>query len=87
MKTLLVTSLATSTLISGVVPFVAPDAELKASASVAVAAAQQPQQSADPCSQQAWPYYQGDCVRDGRQPTGRGTNVRFVSADRFPAAR
>ena len=34
-----------------------------------------------PCSQQTWPYYQADCLRDRR--IGQTTAVRVVTTDRI----
>ncbi len=36
------------------------------------------------CSQQAWPNYDNECVRDQRRPTRRAAEVRIVSADWSP---
>ena len=36
------------------------------------------------CSQQAWPYYQANCVRDRTQAAGQARAVRLVSTDRLP---
>lgn len=35
------------------------------------------------CAQQAWPYYQADCLRDRSQMSGQGRKVRLVTADRL----
>ena len=35
------------------------------------------------CSQQAWPYYQADCLRDRRTALGRAKPVRVVTTDRI----
>lgn len=35
------------------------------------------------CSQQAWPYYQADCLRDRNRPNGQARTVRVVTTDRF----
>lgn len=34
------------------------------------------------CSQQAWPYYAADCLRDRNRPHGQARTVRLVSTDR-----
>jgi hypothetical protein len=35
------------------------------------------------CSQQAWPYFEAQCLRDRRQATGQArTAVRVISVDR-----
>jgi len=36
-----------------------------------------------PCSQQTWPYYQADCLRDRRIGFGQTTAVRVVTTDRI----
>jgi hypothetical protein len=35
------------------------------------------------CSQQAWPYYQAECLRDRNGPNGPARTVRVVTTDRF----
>jgi hypothetical protein len=37
------------------------------------------------CSQQAWPYYEANCVRDRMQPGGQARTVRVISPDRVVA--
>jgi hypothetical protein len=34
------------------------------------------------CSERAWPYFEADCLRDGRVPEGRAKAARIVTADR-----
>jgi hypothetical protein len=34
------------------------------------------------CSQQAWPYYETQCLRDRNQPGGQARSVRMISVDR-----
>jgi hypothetical protein len=36
------------------------------------------------CSQQAWPYYGGNCLRDRTQAAGQARTVRLVTIDRLP---
>jgi hypothetical protein len=36
----------------------------------------------DTCTQQAWPYYQANCLRDRNQPNGQARTVRVVTTDR-----
>jgi hypothetical protein len=36
------------------------------------------------CTQQAWPYYAPDCLRDRAQASGKARAVRLVSTDRLP---
>jgi hypothetical protein len=35
------------------------------------------------CSQQAWPYYEANCLRDRTQPQGQARPVRIVTTDRI----
>ena len=35
------------------------------------------------CSEQAWPYYEANCLRDLNRPDGQGRTVRMVTTDRF----
>jgi len=35
------------------------------------------------CSEQAWPYFEAKCLRDGRIAMGVAKPARIVSADRF----
>jgi hypothetical protein len=39
--------------------------------------------SAPACAEQAWPYYQANCLRDRSQPGGRARTVRLVSTDQI----
>ncbi len=34
------------------------------------------------CSQQAWPYFEGGCPRDMRNPLAQPHDVRIITADR-----
>jgi hypothetical protein len=34
------------------------------------------------CSEQAWPYFEADCLRDKRQAMGKAKEARIVSPDR-----
>jgi hypothetical protein len=34
------------------------------------------------CSQKAWPYFEGACLRNAKNPLGSPRDVRFVTADR-----
>ena len=34
------------------------------------------------CSEQAWPYFEANCVRDGRTQMGKAKAARIVTADR-----
>jgi hypothetical protein len=35
------------------------------------------------CTQQAWPHFTADCLKDVRQPMSRAKAVRVVSTDRI----
>jgi hypothetical protein len=37
------------------------------------------------CSQQAWPYYEANCLRDRKQATGQVRQVRLITTDRLAA--
>jgi hypothetical protein len=37
------------------------------------------------CTQQAWPYYETDCLRDRTKVTGQAHSVRLVTTDRMAA--
>jgi hypothetical protein len=39
------------------------------------------------CSQQAWPYFEANCLRDKRTAMGQAKSARVVTADRFGATR
>jgi hypothetical protein len=39
------------------------------------------------CSQQAWPYFEAQCVRDPRMALGRARPARIVTADRVNLSR
>ena len=34
------------------------------------------------CSEKAWPYFEANCLRDGRTPLGQAKAARIVTADR-----
>jgi hypothetical protein len=37
------------------------------------------------CSQQAWPYFEANCLRDRRMALGQAKSARIVTTDRVPA--
>ena len=39
------------------------------------------------CSEQAWPYFEANCLRDKRTAMGHAKSPRIVTADRLAAAR
>ena len=36
------------------------------------------------CTEQAWPYYGVNCLRDGSRAAGQARTVRLVTTDRLP---
>jgi hypothetical protein len=36
------------------------------------------------CTEQAWPYYGANCLRDGTKAAGQARTVRLVTTDRLP---
>jgi hypothetical protein len=38
----------------------------------------------DTCTEQAWPYYGANCLRDRSQASGQARVVRLVTTDRLP---
>ena len=87
-RTLVIASFAAVTLIGGVVLFVAPSTEVKANTPSASAKGDRfdIQRANDECSQHAWPYYPGDCIRDHRRSTGKASDVRVVFAGQSDGA-
>jgi hypothetical protein len=39
------------------------------------------------CSEQAWPYFEANCLRDKRAAMGQATSRRIVTADRLGTSR
>ena len=39
------------------------------------------------CSEKAWPYFEANCLRDGRSQMGQAKAARVVTADRIQASR
>jgi hypothetical protein len=39
------------------------------------------------CSEQAWPYFEANCVRDKRAAMGHAKAPRIVTSDRFGSVR
>jgi hypothetical protein len=82
-KTFVIASLAAATVVAAIVVLAAPSTEVQASTAAGANSDSLPTDKFGPsCSQQAWPYYENECVRDYRQATGQATKVRFVSVDR-----
>ena len=79
-KTFVVATVIAATLIAAVVVFAAPNTEVKASAPSPANSDSLPVQKFGPsCSQEAWPFYESECVRDYRQASGQAAKVRHVS--------
>jgi hypothetical protein len=79
-----VAGFATATVIAAFVAFAAPGTDVKAGAATAGKGDSLPLQKFGPsCSQEAWPFYESDCVRDYRQAAGQAAKVRFISFDRL----
>ncbi|HMF23299.1 MAG TPA: hypothetical protein VKG24_14405 [Pseudolabrys sp.] len=73
-------SLAAAALVAAIAVLATPHAQVKASNTPGVKSDTLPTQKFGPtCSQQAWPYYQDECVRDQRLPAGQILKVRLVS--------
>lgn len=36
------------------------------------------------CSQNEWPYFEANCLRDAKNPFGQARQVRVISTDRLP---
>ena len=77
-KTFLIGGVAAASLVGGVVLFVAPSTEVKASTPSAKSDRLDIQQSRNECSQHAWPYYPSHCIHDYRRSAGKASEVRFV---------
>ena len=81
--TLMIASVTAATLIAAVIAL-APSTEVKASAPTAGKSESLPIQKYGPsCSQEAWPFYESECVRDYRQANGQAAKVRTVSFVQF----
>jgi hypothetical protein len=82
--TFVIASVTAATVIAAVVALAAPSTEVKASAPTAGKSESLPIQKFGPsCSEEAWPFYESECVRDYRQASGQAAKVRFVSFVRF----
>jgi hypothetical protein len=82
--TFVIASVTVATLIAAVVVLAAPSTEVMASAPSPGNGDSLPVQKFGPsCSQEAWPFYESECVRDYRQASGQAAKVRLVSFVRF----
>jgi hypothetical protein len=78
--TFVIASATAATLIAAVVVLAAPGTEVKASAPSPGISDSLPLQKFGPsCSQEAWPFYDNECVRDYRQASGQAVKVRVVT--------
>jgi hypothetical protein len=77
---LVVGSLTAASLVSGIVTLAAPNNDVGAS----TISPKNQVSARSACSQHAWPYYPGHCLRDLRRPLGRASEARLVYADPPP---
>jgi hypothetical protein len=78
--TFVIATITAATLIAAVSVLAAPGTEVKASAPSPGKSDSLPVQQFGPsCSQEAWPFYESECVRDHRQASGQAAKVRHVS--------
>ena len=85
-RPLLVASLATVAIIGGVAFLAVPGAEVRANTPSTKSDRPDIQLATHECSQHAWPYYPGDCIRDHRRSSGKASDVRVVFASQMPNA-
>jgi hypothetical protein len=85
-RPLLVASLATVAIIGGVAFLAVPCAEDRANTPSMKSDRPEIQLATHECSQHAWPYYPGDCIRDHRRSSGKASDVRVVFASQMPNA-
>lgn len=85
-RTLVIASFAAVAFVGGAALFITPSTEVKANTPAATSDALDNQRTTDGCSQHAWPYYPGDCIRDYRRSTGKASEVRIVFAGQLPNA-
>ena len=83
-RPLLVASLATVAIIGGVAVLAVPGAEVRANTPSMKSDRPETQLATHECSQHAWPYYPGDCIRDHRRSSGKASDVRVVFASQMP---
>jgi hypothetical protein len=83
-RPLLIASTAIVAIVGGVVILAAPSAEVRANTPTAKSDQPEIQLAADECSQHAWPYYPGNCIRDHRRSSGKASDVRVVFASQLP---
>ena len=78
--TFVIATITAATLIAAAFVIAAPSTEVKASAPTPGNSDSLPVQKFGPsCSQEAWPFYESECVRDYRQASGQAAKVRHVS--------
>jgi hypothetical protein len=79
-STFVIASVTGVILTAAVVVFAAPSTEVKANSPSPGNSDSFPVQKFGPsCSQEAWPFYESECVRDYRQASGQAVKVRHVS--------
>ena len=83
-RPLLVASLTTVAIVGGVAVLAAPGTEVRANTPSTKSDRPEIQLAAHECSQLAWPYYPGDCIRDHRRSSGKASDVRVVFASQMP---
>jgi hypothetical protein len=78
--TFVIATITAATLIGAAFVIAAQSTEVKASAPSHGNSDSLPVQKFGPsCSQEAWPFYESECVRDHRQASGQAAKVRHVS--------
>jgi hypothetical protein len=85
-RPLLIASLASVAVVSGVALLAAPGAEVRANIPATKSDRPDIQLATHECAQHAWPYYPGDCIRDHRRSSGKASDVRVVFASQLPNA-
>jgi hypothetical protein len=80
-RTLVIASLTAAAVVAGAAFLATPSAPVKANTSAVNSHRHEIQ-----CSQHAWRYYPGDCIRDYRHSSGKATEVRVVFATQLPNA-
>ncbi|MGC2013090.1 MAG: hypothetical protein WA693_18805 [Pseudolabrys sp.] len=84
-RTLVIASLTAAAVVAGAAFLATPSAPVKATSAVN-SHRHEIQRTTNECSQHAWRYYPGDCIRDYRHSSGKATEVRVVFATQLPNA-
>jgi hypothetical protein len=85
-RTLVIASLTAAAVVAGAAFLATPSAPVKANTSAVNSHRHEIQRTTNECSQHAWRYYPGDCIRDYRHSSGKATEVRVVFATQLPNA-